>query len=756
MKQNIVFKPDEVLNSDEAPKPQSSSLMALVAVAARLGVDTSVDQLRRRFSMETVEPDTSTLIAMARELGLEAKSLHLTFDELPRLSKTLPAILRAKGGGALLLENARSDRMKGTVAIIRDPAAPESERVAIEEIHLTELWDGELILIKRVYGATDEQQPFGIMWLVGQVLRERKLFRDVAYGAMASTVFAVAPPFLFRVVIDKVVVNHSYATLNVIVVAIALMIVTEMIVGHARRFLTQVATTRIDGRLNLYILEKVLKLPLEYFENNPTGDTLHKLHNIWQIRYFLTGQLFGTFLDVVPLLGLMPVMLMLEWHLALIAFGLAGLIFIVVMLYLPPLARAHKRVVLADQAKTAHLVETLHGMKTIKSLSLEGRRRKEWDRRVAEATAARHAMGLIANWPQTLTIPLQRLMYSGCFALGAYIILYEDGLGPSYVTLSPGALVAFAFLSMRMAQPLVQIATLQMDIAEVRGAIHQVATVMNAKPEPAQVNGLRMPIKGEIMFKDLRFRYAPDAPYALDNVSFTVPRGTVLGIMGRSGSGKTTVTRLLQRLHTSFEGTIKVDGMDLREIDLMHLRQHIGVVPQENFLFSGSIRDNIAMARPDASFMDIVRAAQLAGAEEFIERLPRGYDTMLEEGATNLSGGQRQRIAIARALLIDPPVLIFDEATSALDAESEAIVNANLKRMAKGRTVITISHRLSMLVEADAILVLERGRVYDIGTHHELVRRCDIYKHMWYQQNRHLDPRETDEKDLPLIAQGNA
>jgi subfamily B ATP-binding cassette protein HlyB/CyaB len=756
MKQNIVFKPDEVLNSDEAPKPQSSSLMALVAVAARLGVDTSVDQLRRRFSMETVEPDTSTLIAMARELGLEAKSLHLTFDELPRLSKTLPAILRAKGGGALLLENARSDRMKGTVAIIRDPAAPESERVAIEEIHLTELWDGELILIKRVYGATDEQQPFGIMWLVGQVLRERKLFRDVAYGAMASTVVAVAPPFLFRVVIDKVVVNHSYATLNVIVVAIALMIVTEMIVGHARRFLTQVATTRIDGRLNLYILEKVLKLPLEYFENNPTGDTLHKLHNIWQIRYFLTGQLFGTFLDVVPLLGLMPVMLMLEWHLALIAFGLAGLIFIVVMLYLPPLARAHKRVVLADQAKTAHLVETLHGMKTIKSLSLEGRRRKEWDRRVAEATAARHAMGLIANWPQTLTIPLQRLMYSGCFALGAYIILYEDGLGPSYVTLSPGALVAFAFLSMRMAQPLVQIATLQMDIAEVRGAIHQVATVMNAKPEPAQVNGLRMPIKGEIMFKDLRFRYAPDAPYALDNVSFTVPRGTVLGIMGRSGSGKTTVTRLLQRLHTSFEGTIKVDGMDLREIDLMHLRQHIGVVPQENFLFSGSIRDNIAMARPDASFMDIVRAAQLAGAEEFIERLPRGYDTMLEEGATNLSGGQRQRIAIARALLIDPPVLIFDEATSALDAESEAIVNANLKRMAKGRTVITISHRLSMLVEADAILVLERGRVYDIGTHHELVRRCDIYKHMWYQQNRHLDPRETDEKDLPLIAQGNA
>jgi ATP-binding cassette subfamily B protein len=220
-----------------------------------------------------------------------------------------------------------------------------------------------------------------------------------------------------------------------------------------------------------------------------------------------------------------------------------------------------------------------------------------------------------------------------------------------------------------------------------------------------------------------------------------VPAGTMLGIMGRSGSGKTTVTRLLQRLNTSYEGMIKIDGMDLREIDLMHLRTHIGVVPQDNFLFSGTIRENIAMAKHDASFADVVRAAQLSGAEEFIERLPRGYDTLLEEGATNLSGGQRQRLAIARALLIDPPVLILDEATSALDAESEAIVNANLKRMAKGRTVLSISHRLSMLVECDAILVLERGKCYDLGTHEELLHRCDIYKHMWYQQNRHLNSR---------------
>lgn len=741
------------MHVSSSAKAKSSALAALAAVATRLGIDTSADQLRRRFSLEMVEPDTATLIGMARDLGLEAKSLYVEFSELPRLSKAFPAILRAKDGGALLVEDARTDRMKGSVVIIRDPTAPETDLVAVEEIQLAEFWEGELILIKRAFAATDDQQPFGMAWLAGQVLRERKLFRDVAYGAMVSTIFAIAPPFMFMITIDRVLVNHSYPTLNVLVGVIFLMMITETVIGHVRRILTQVATTRIDGRLNLYIVEKILKLPLDYFESNPTGRTLNKLQNIWQIRNFLTGQLFGTFLEAVPLLGLVPVMLILQWRLALIAFALASVIFVVVMLFLPPLARAHRRVVAADHAKTAHLVETLYGMRTIKSLCLEGRRRKEWDRRVAEATAARHAMGLIANWPQTLTLPLQRLIYSGCFALGAYMVLGADG-GSANAYITPGTLVAFAILSMRLASPLISIATLQMDIAEVRGAIFQVGTIMNVPPEAAQLNGLKLPIKGEITFKDLRFRYTPDAAYALDDVSFTVPRGAMLGIMGRSGSGKTTVTRLLQRLHTGFEGTLKIDGMDLREIDLVHLRSNIGVVPQENFLFAGSVRENIAMARPDANFADVVHAAQLSGAEEFIERLPRGYDTMLEEGATNLSGGQRQRLAIARALLIDPPILVLDEATSALDAESEAIVNANLKRMAKGRTVISISHRLSMLVEADAILVLERGKVYDLGTHEELLRRCDIYKHMWYQQNRHLDPRRTD--DLPLIAQERA
>jgi ATP-binding cassette subfamily B protein len=727
--------------------PVASSLMALAAVATRLGVDVSLEQLRRRFALGDGEPDTATLVALARELGLEAKPVRMAFHELPRLARSLPAILRAKEGGSLILDDARSDPAKGTVAVIRDPAAGPDAVFAIDELHLAEVWEGEVILVKRIHAAGDEQVPFGIGWLAAQVLRERKLFSDIAVGALVSTVFALMPPFIFMIVLDRVLVNRSMSTLNVLVGALMLVLLFETVLMYLRRLLTQVATTRIDARINLYIIEKLLKLPMDYFEREPTGYTLGKLGAVWKIRTFLTGQLFGAFLDAVPLIGLIPAMIILDWRLSLMAFSLSGIIFLIVMVFLKPISRLHFDSVKAEHAKGSHLVETIHGIKTIKSLVLEGRRRKEWDIRVANSTAAQHALGLMTNYPQTLTMPFERLIYSGCMAVGAYTVLASPG------SINPGALVAFSMLSMRLAQPLVKIAHLQQDLAEVRGAVGEVASIMNVPPEETRTTGLRLPIKGDVSFKDVRFRYAPGAPFALDEVSFTVPAGTMLGIMGRSGSGKTTVTRLLQRLNSNYEGMIKVDGMDLREIDLTHLRTNIGVVPQENFLFTGTIRDNISMARPEAAFSDVVRAAQLAGAEEFIERLPRGYDTPLAEGATNLSGGQRQRLAIARALLINPAVLILDEATSALDAESEAIVNANLKRIATGRTVLSISHRLSMLVECDAILVLERGKFYDIGTHEELLQRCDIYKHMWYQQNRHLDPGAAD---MPLLIAGGS
>jgi ATP-binding cassette subfamily B protein len=655
------------------------------------------------------------------------------WQDLARLSRVMPAILRLRGGGSLVLEGLREDGSSGPLALVRDPTSQPDAVAVVDEARLDAVWDGRVLLIKRRFGAADEARPFGLGWLLMQVLHERRVFRDIGIAALIGTVFAVAPPFLFMIVLDRVLTNHSMSTLIVIAGALLLLILFEVVLGYLRRMFTEIATTRIDARLNLHIFDKLLKLPLEFFERTPTGVIAGKLGNIWHIRRFLTGQLFGTFLDAVTLLGLIPALLVLDWRLSAIVFALAGTIFLIVYFFLRPLGRLHRKVVEADQLKGSHLIESIYGMRTIKSLVLEGRRRHEWDQLVARSLGARHELGLLANYPQTLTLPFER-MYSGVMVVGALVMLTRPD------AIYPGAMVAFAMLSLRLGQPLVQLARLQQDLAEVRAAVGEVAAVMNVPPEQSRAGvGLRQPIDGDITFHEVRYRYTADAPYVLDGISFRIPRGQIFGIMGRSGSGKTTVTRLLQGLQANYEGIIKIDGMDLREIDLNHLRTNIGLVPQENFLFRGTIRDNIAMARSDASFAQVVRAAQLAGAEEFIERLPRGYDTLLEEGAANLSGGQRQRLAIARALLIDPPILVLDEATSALDAESEAIINANLLRIARDRTIICISHRLSMLVPADAILVLERGAVYDIGRHEELLYRCDIYKHLWNQQNRHLE-----------------
>jgi len=716
----------------------STSLLALVIVAERHGVETSVDALQRSYVVAGGEPPTDILAAMARDIGLTVSSIRPAWHELPKLNHILPAIVCLRDGGALILEAVASDTPSGQIVLVRDPADSSDEQIVLDELRLAELWSGEIILAKKRHSLTDEDQPFSLMWLIGQVLREKTLFRDIGIASMISTLFTLAPIFLIRIVFDRVLVNHSISTLEVLAGAMGLIIIFEMALAYLRRLFTEVTASRIDARINLFLMERVLRLSMEFFERNPTGMILNKLGQIGKVRSFLTGQLFTTMIDLLMLLILVPVLVMLQWQLALLVFALTGVIFVIILVYLGPMNGLYRKVIEAEVQKNVLLTETIYGMRTIKSLALEGRRRREWDQRIAAAVAARHKYGLLANYPQTFTLPFERLIYAGAMLIGAYFAIETPN------SINPGSLMAFAMLAGRVTAPLVSLARLMSDLGDIQGAIGEVASVLNQPSENARAgSGLRLPIRGDISFKKVEFRYSAGAPLALDGVEFRIEPGSIFGLMGRSGSGKSTITRLIQGLNPKYEGIIKIDGMDLREIDLHHLRTSVGVVAQENFLFTGTIRENIGIARPGASFTDIVRAAQLAGAEEFIERMPRGYDTMLQEGATNLSGGQRQRLAIARALVVDPAVLIFDEATSALDAESEAIINANLLRIAQGRTIICVSHRLAMLVPADAILVMEKGRVYDIGRHEELLHRCDIYRHMWYTQNKHSTPATT-------------
>lgn len=711
-----------------------TALEALCRLSRQHGMLLDAQQLRRVHPFDGDEPTPTKLIKIATDTGLSCERLRLKPGELRRLENVTPALLQLRDGRFALLTQVRKGD-GATLALMENLSAAPGTEELVDEPRLFSNWDGDTILVKKQWRLTDKNRPFNFMWLVGAMLRERKLFRDVAISAFFISVLSLGPALTGMVIIDRVLFNNSLPTLIVLALAVVGMILFETMFAWLRKRLTAIATSRIDAAINLHVFDKVLDLPLSYFERHSTGTVTSHIAQVWHIRTFLSEIVAGTLLDGVTLLVLLPVMFFLNWQLTLMVLGLAGLILLIYYVYLPSLRVKHTRVVEAETNMGSHLVESIYGIKTVKSLSLDGLKRRERDRLVAELVDARRDYEFLQIQPQTWVLPLERFIYAGTFIAGAYMAL-TGNLGASI-----GSVLGFAMLSGRVASPVVQLANLINAYEFARGAMGTVGAVMNHPPEEGRDGtGLRQPFKGHVVFDKVKFRYAANAPYALNEASFEIPQGTIFGVMGRSGSGKTTLTRLLQGLNRDYEGLIKIDGMDLREVDLDHLRSQIGVVPQENFLFRGTVRDNISAARPTVGFDQIVRVAQLAGAEEFIERMPHGYSTHVEEGAVNFSGGQRQRMAIARALLVDPPILILDEATSALDAESEAIVNANLMRIAKGRTVIIISHRLSSLMMADNILVMERGAVYDIGRHEELVERCDIYKTLWYQQNRHLDP----------------
>lgn len=709
-------------------------LEALLFIARHHGLHLSREQLQRQYAGGDGEVRPSIIVAAAEQAGLRAKVTRMRFDQLLRLGRAIPALIRLRDGSARVLITTNANGSP-PIVVLRHPmdgAQPQ----AYDHVGLADIWAGDVILFKRRAGTADAHQDFSLSWLIEQLAKDRRIFRDVGLAALAMSFFALVPPLLYFLVVNRVLVHQRMSTLFVLVVGIFFVVLFDTMFGYLRRWLVAEGTARVDARINSFIFDRLVGLPVEVFERQSTGTIAYKVGETNRIRAFLTGQLFTTLLDSVVLVVLLPVMFYMHPLLTLYVLGIALVMFIVILLYIPPIGRAYGRVVLAEQRKGSLLIETIYGMRTIKTLALEGKRRNQWDEAASESVVANRDMGFLVNVPQTIMQPLEKLIYSGSLLLGCYLALSSNE-----GAVAVGSLIAFTMLAGRVTQPFVQIASLMQSAQEIKGALSQVASLVNIPKEDTRAtHGLRPRFEGRILFDEVRFRYAGAQNYALNGVTFALPAGSVTGIMGRSGSGKTTVTRMLQGLHQDYDGLIKIDGTDLRQMDLTHLRANLGVVLQDNFLFTGSIRENIGIARADATFEEVIAAARMAGAEEFIERLPAGYDTVLSEGASNLSGGQKQRLAIARALLVDPPILILDEATSALDPESEAIVNNNLRHIAQGRTMLVISHRLASLVDCDQIIVMDRGQVVDIGTHEELLARCSIYRQLWFQQNRHQSP----------------
>jgi ATP-binding cassette, subfamily B, bacterial HlyB/CyaB len=711
---------------------EPSGLGCLVVIARHHGLHLSTSQLIHDNVLSGRETSVADLLKCARSAGLKAKAVHLKWSGLARLKKALPAIVMLKHGGSMVLLRVDGENDQARV-VLRDPNASDDALLVIDRVRFDAAWTGEVILIKRNYEISDETQPFSIGLVAALIFRERWIIRDVAICALVLSFLALTPIVFWRLLTDKVLYFKAYNTLFVVCLAMVVLVAFETVFAYLRQFLIVHLTTRVDVKLATYMFDKLLNLPIDFFERTQVGRVTHEAHQMWKIRTFLMSQLFGTVLDSATILVFLPIMFFYSPTLTAIVLASCGLIVVWLIVMMPYHRRHSGAVEAAESARGAFLVQTIHGIRTVKSLALDARQRHVWDVLTARVAKVRFAEGMAGNLINSVARPLERFAVSGSFAVGVYLALSTSD--PVYI----GALFAFLLLSQRITAPLMQAAKLINQFDEARIAVAIVARLLNQPPEEGRTgHGVRTPLVGHVQVSNLTFKYQGAASPALQDVAFEAPMGTTLGIMGRSGSGKTTITRLLQRLHSNYEGLIKIDGIDVREYDIDHLRSSLGVVLQENFLFTGTIRENITAAKTDASFDEVVRAARLAGAEEFIDKLPRGYETQIYEGSPNLSGGQRQRLAIARALIVDPRILILDEATSALDADSEAIVNANISRIAHGRTMIVISHRLSSLVSADAILVLERGRVHDIGRHTELLERCEIYGNLWHQQTQHV------------------
>ena len=708
-----------------------TALRDFAAILRHHGLQTSAEALAGRFGLSGRTVTFATLARMAGDLGFVAARRRLAPRRLLDCGEAYPALARTRDGGVAMLSGVRTVPDGEPQLVLYDvAAAPDGSPFSFLTVaEVRERFTGEVLLLRKKVLDAGDARRFSLSWFLPQVAREKRIFIEIAAIAFFMHGLAFAVPLFFQGVVDKVLAHHVMATLNVLAVGVTMALVFEGVLRFLREYLLRYATSRIDLRLAMETFAHMIRLPLSFFERSFAGVIIKHMQQTDQVREFLTGNLLNALLDASSLLVFLPVLFFYSTQLTLIVLVFALVTAGIIALMIGPFQRRLTALYAAEGARQALLVETIHGMGTIKSLALEGDRQRRWEEGSAAAVLRNFSVRRMAAAGQSLIKTLERLMTVAVIFFGARGVF--DG------SLTVGELIAFQMLSQSVTMPLIRIVELIHEYQKVHLAVAMLGEVMNKKPEAGFARGGARPeIKGEIVLEDVRFAYNPGDPPALDGLSLRIAPGEVLGVVGKSGSGKTTLTRLIQGLYPLSQGRILFDATSIRDMDILHLRQNIGVVLQENFIFHGALKDNLALTRPDADFEDLRRAARLAGADEFIERLPSGYDTILEENGANLSGGQRQRLAIARALLKNPRIMIFDEATSALDPDSESRIQENMEAISEGRTTIIVAHRLSTLRHANRIMVLDAGRVADIGPHSELLDRCDIYRNLWDKQTR--------------------
>ncbi len=712
-----------------------NALVCFVLLAKFLGVPADPDQIAHQRGRGDAPYNLDDLARVAKQLGLIVRRRKVEIRDLAKLP--LPALITAQG--------AATNRQDDIVILLKVEDDATSPRYLVQrgDAERPEVWsasDGEqrfgedaLLLTSREAIAGDKR-PFDISWFIPALVKYRRPLRDVLIGSFFLQLMGLVSPIFFQLVIDKVLVHQSMTTLDVLAIGLTAILIFETGMSALRNWLFAHTTNRVDSELSSKMFRHLTALPMSYFEARRVGDSIARVRELESIREFLTSNAVTVVIDLFFTIVFFAVMYLYSPMLTLVV-ALSIPLYIAISMAISPALRDKLEEKFRRGAENqSFLVESVTGIGTLKSMAVEPQMRDRWEKLFSSYTTIGFDVAKLANWGSHLIQLVSKLTTVAILYFGAQAVIAG--------ALSVGSLVAFNMLAGRVAAPILRLSQLWQDFQQVRISVDRLGDVLNAPAEPEHNPGRASlpPIRGAVTFDKVRFRYRPDAPEALRGIELDIAPGEMLGIVGPSGSGKSTLTKLVQRLYVPEQGRVLVDSVDLALVEPAWLRRQIGVVLQENILFNRTVRENIALADPTRPMAAVIAAAQLAGAHEFITQLNHGYDTVIEERGGNLSGGQRQRIAIARALINDPRILILDEATSALDAESEEIIQANLARIAQGRTVMIIAHRLSAVRQCDRIITIEAGQVTEIGTHAELIRAGGRYAQLHAKQmGPHVD-----------------
>ncbi|WP_022683575.1 type I secretion system permease/ATPase [Sphingobium bisphenolivorans] len=653
-----------------------------------------------------------------RQEGVRARAITIGVDRLSRVP--LPAL--GRGGDEWFIIG----RVTDDGVLVHRPGRGV-EKLSHED--LDAIWSGDLILVTTREGIGGIKGRFDIRWFIPQIVRYRQLIGEVLLITLCLNLLGLAAPLFFQNVIDKVLVYNTMATLQVLVLGFVLVSCWEVAFGWLRTRIYSETSQKIDVELGARLYRHLMHLPLAYFEGRRVGDTVTRVRQLESIREFVTNASLSVLIDPPFALVFLVAMALYSPLLTVIVMLTLPAYVAVSMLVTGPLRQRLSEKFERSAANNALLIESVAGMQTIKAGAVEPQWQHRWELQLAAYSAASQRAINLGNSGSQMVQLISKLSLAAILYFGA-----KEVIGGK---MTVGGLVAFNMFAQRVSAPVIRMVQLWQDFQQVRLSVARMGEVLNAPLEPSSTSRQTLPsIKGEVRFEGVRFRYSDEGPWTLENIDLAVPAGGSVGIVGSSGSGKSTLAKLLQRMYVPAAGRVLIDDVDIAHVDPAWLRRQVGVVLQENLLFNRSLRENIALASPAMPLAQVVAAAKLAGAHEFITSLPHGYDTMIEERGVNLSGGQRQRIAIARALVTRPKILVFDEATSALDAESEAIIQANLSAISQGRTVLIIAHRLSAIRDCQMIVAMEKGRIVEQGTHDELIAKNGRYAALYRLQNR--------------------